>query len=180
MENITEPVKNNYIISFCILAIIIYGAIAKIKIPSFIINIFKMDYVRAILLSLLLIYDFSNGPYATTVILILFIISMNHIVNQECEKCGVSQESVHKEKELFDDKVANVNIDHKINNYDDNNVIYTIPINDNSVIDSDFNNNMINTDFSDNCVAGILCQSCNENNECLSGNCDLNLHKCVT
>jgi hypothetical protein len=125
MENITEPVKSNYIISFCIIVIIIYGAIAKIKIPTFLINIFKIDYVRAMLLSLLLIYNFSNGPYATTVILILFIISMNHIVNQDCEKCSISQEGDRKES--FDDIVyRNSN-----KNLNDNDNLYIH--NDNSV-----------------------------------------------
>ena len=84
-SEIVSPIKGSYILNFFIVFVIIYSSVSKMQIPSFITDLFKYDYVRALFLSLLLIFNFTNAPYAAMAIVILFVISMNHIANEKKE-----------------------------------------------------------------------------------------------
>ena len=69
--------------------------LGKIRLPTYIINLFKNTIFKIAFLSLLLIYRFENSPHVALTVAIIFVITLDYISHEECKENFAYMEAVN-------------------------------------------------------------------------------------
>lgn len=80
MENI---ISNNYFHAILAIITIVYVSAGHIKLPPFVVKLFKNNIFRLVFLSLLLVYRFDNAPHVAFLVSLIFLMTMHYIGQTE-------------------------------------------------------------------------------------------------
>jgi len=77
MNNI---LNNDYIVAIMALFITLYALdLAKMRLPSYIKNLFNNTIFRIVFLSLLLVFRFDKAPHAALTVALLFVLTLDYL-----------------------------------------------------------------------------------------------------
>lgn len=82
-----DSIDNSYIAITLALIVALYGIqLGKFPLPNFISGLFKNPLFRIAFLSLLLINNFNTTPHVALIVVLVFVITMEHLNRHEMEQ----------------------------------------------------------------------------------------------
>ncbi len=68
IENVLSVLNNEHVAALLAILLTLYGALAQIQLPDFVVTLFKNDVFRVVFLSLLLIFRLDKAPHVALIV----------------------------------------------------------------------------------------------------------------
>jgi hypothetical protein len=81
--DINKYLNNDYVTAALTMFVVVYASQSQVKLPKWLVALFKNDIFRVIYLSLLLMIPFEKSPHVAVLVALVFVITMNFISQLE-------------------------------------------------------------------------------------------------
>lgn len=86
MDNVLTVLNNDYVLASLAIFASVYGTMARVKLPDFVVALFKNDVFRVVFLSLLLMYRLEKAPHVAIIVALVFVFTLDYISRMEAKE----------------------------------------------------------------------------------------------